>query len=977
MPVRGLPVAVVALAVLAAAPARADVADLLGRRITDVRLLAGAAAVDDAAVLTLVETRLGEPLRMADIRQTIDHLVALGRYADIRVFGDADGAEGVRLRYDVVPVARAARIVVAGVRGGDARSIRSDLEDQFGAEPAEARLPDLAAAIATRFRARGYPGVTVDTRAVPAGRPGRIVATFTVTPGPQTVVGRVHLDGPAALTAGLVSRLGLQAGRPLDRESLATRADAERDTLRASGFYEAVLSVAVDDAAAGAGAADVTVRVDPGDKVDVVFTGDALPEDRRRSLVPIERLRSVEEEVLEDASRNIEQYLRLEGYRAASAPVARTRTNGVLRVTFTVSRGPLHVVRRVDTSGVTALAPAELEPLLKLRDGEPFVEARVNTVAAALGEAYRVRGFAAVRVTPTITFPATTETARVPVDVRFLVVEGARSVVQAVRIDGASALDAATLAAELGLGAGKPFYRPQHVLDRETIERRYRNAGFQRATVTPSIAPTPDGAVTVVYTIDEGPQTLVDHVLVSGATRTSPDLIRREITLRPGSPLGYDAIIESQQRLSALGLFRRVRITEAPHAGAGRAKDVLVEVEEAPATGVTYGGGLEVGPFARESAQGTATDRFGVAPRAFAQVTRRNLFGKNRSISLLASASLRPTDPGDEEGPDAEGGYGLNQYRLVSTFREPRAFGTAGDAQISAFIERGIRASFNFDRQGVRADYAKRFANRVTVLGRYTYDFTSLFDTKIDVEDRLLIDRLFPQVHLSSVFGSVLRDSRDDVLDPTRGTVLGSDLELALRALSSEVGYVKSFGQAFAYRRLPGPRPFVVAAGLRLGVARGFERTVPRVDATGQPVVDASGAQVVDVIADLPASERFFTGGDSTVRGFSLDRLGSDATLDSDGFPTGGNGLVVFNTEIRTPHVKGVGVVAFVDSGNVFRRASDLNLGELRTTAGLGIRYRSPLGPLRFDVGFKLDRRDFNRGSERRVVYHLSLGQAF
>jgi outer membrane protein insertion porin family len=86
---------------------------------------------------------------------------------------------------------------------------------------------------------------------------------------------------------------------------------------------------------------------------------------------------------------------------------------------------------------------------------------------------------------------------------------------------------------------------------------------------------------------------------------------------------------------------------------------------------------------------------------------------------------------------------------------------------------------------------------------------------------------------------------------------------------------------------------------------------------------------------------------------------------------------MVMNVELRTPHVKGVGLVGFVDAGNVFLRASDLSLGEVRAAAGLGIRYRSPLGPLRLDVGFKLDRRDLNRGTERRAVYHLSLGQAF
>lgn len=970
--------AALALVALAAGEARADVADLLGRRITDVRLVAEGQPVTDRTAIELVETRLGATLRMADVRQTIDHFVTLGRYADIRIYAEADGADAVHLRYEVVPVARAARLVFQGGSGDDVRTLRADLLDRFGPEPAESRLPEISEVVRTYFRAHGFPAARVDLRTAPAGRPGRFVLTVAVTPGRQTVVGAVTVDGPESATAGLLDRLGLVRGRPLDTDTLDARVDAARDEIRAGGYYEAVLLVNVAEPAPATGAADVTVRLNLGSRVRVVFAGDPLPDDRRRALVPIERLRSVEEEVLEDASRNIEQHFRLEGYRAAAAPATRTRANGELRVTFTIARGPLHVVRTVDTAGVVALPPTELEPLLKLREGEPYVDERIGAVGAALGEYYRVRGFANVRVAPDVAIGGTAENGRVPVDVVFRIVEGARSIVRQVRIDGAIAIAPGDLAAQLGLVAGKPFYRPQHVLDRELIERRYRNAGFQRATVTPQITPLEGGdGVELVYTVIEGPRTTVDHVLVTGSTRTDPGLIRREITLRPGAPLGYDAIIESQQRLSALGLFRRVRITEAPHGGAGHGRDVVVEVEDAPATGVTYGGGLEIGPFARTSDTGTATDKFGAAPRGFFQITRRNLFGKNRSISLFASASLRPTDPGVESGKGAQGGYGLNQYRVVGTFREPRAFGTAGDAQLSAFTERGIRSSFNFDRQGVRAEYARRFANRLTALGRYQYDFTTLFDTKIAVADRLLIDRLFPQVHLSSLFGSLLRDSRDDVLDPTKGAVLGSDLELALRTLGSEVGFAKSFGQAFVYRRLPGPHNFVAAAGLRLGLARGFERKVQRVDASGTLVLDASGTPVVDVVADLPASERFFAGGDSTVRGFALDRLGSSATLNTDGFPTGGNGLVVMNAEIRTPHVKGVGLVAFVDSGNVFLRAGDIDAGEFRTTAGLGLRYRSPLGPLRFDIGFKLDRRDFTGGAERRAVYHLSLGQAF
>ncbi len=965
-----------ALVALGARPAAADIGALLGRRVTDVRVEARGLAVTDRGVLTLVETARGDLLTMNGVRQTIEHFVTLGRYADVRVFGEPDG-EGVRLRYEVVPVERVTRLEFQGHPDLDARALRADLIDRFGATPQASRLPEMAQAVVTRYQARGYPAAQVETRTTPEGRDGTVMATFLIAPGRQTVVGRVTVDGPADATRGLPERLGLVPGRPLDADTLATRVDEAEDALKGDGYYEAIVNAQVTAAPEGGGA-DVAVRVNLGDKVAIVFEGDALPGDRRRNLVPIDRLRSVEEEVVEDGSRNIEQYLRLEGYRAATAPAARTRANGVLRITFDVDRGPLHVLGRVEAAGVAALPRQELEPLLKLQPGEPYVDARIAAVGGALVEYYRVRGFAAVSVLPQVTFPGGPDPARVPVDVRFQITEGPRTVVTGVRIDGATALPEAQLTADLGLTTGKPFYQPQQAIDRDTIERRYRNAGYQRAAVDarPVLNAERTG-VTVTYVVREGPQTRVDHILVAGTARTSPDLVRREITLRPGGPLGYDAIIESQQRLSALGLFRRVRITEAPHGIDDTARDVLIELEEAPSTSASYGGGLEVGQRTRRTDADTATDRLEIAPRGFFEITRRNLWGKNRSVSLLTSVSLRPTDPGVDEGPEAEGGYGLNQYRVVGTFREPRAFDTPGDAQFSAFLERGIRSSFDFDRRGVRAEYARRFTNRLVVLGRYSYDFTEIFGRDIAVENQLLVDRLFPQVRLSTMFASVIRDSRDDILDPVRGTVLGGDLDVALPALGSEVGFTKGFVQSFVYKRLPGSRPWVVAAGARLGVARGFEKRVPRLDAAGQPVLGADGAPLVDVVTDLPASERFFTGGDSTVRGFALDRLGSQSTLNADGFPTGGNALVVLNAELRTPPLKGVGLVGFLDAGNVFLRAGDVALSELRTAAGFGIRYRSPLGPLRFDIGFKLDRRDFSRGTERRAVYHLSLGQAF
>jgi outer membrane translocation and assembly module TamA len=170
----------------------------------------------------------------------------------------------------------------------------------------------------------------------------------------------------------------------------------------------------------------------------------------------------------------------------------------------------------------------------------------------------------------------------------------------------------------------------------------------------------------------------------------------------------------------------------------------------------------------------------------------------------------------------------------------------------------------------------------------------------------------------------------------------------------------------------------VVALAARVGVADGFPRTVALVGSDGQPVLAASGRPIVEIVEDLPASERFFAGGDTTVRGFSLDRLGNAETISPSGFPTGGNGEIVLNAELRMALFGPFGVTTFLDAGNIFPRAGDLDLTDLRSAAGVGLRYDSPVGPLRLDLGFNLDPSELVPGTrERRAVFHISLGQAF
>ena len=968
----------------------------LGRTVTDVRVEIAGQPVIDPNVLGLIETRVGEALEMHAVRSTIDHLVGLGRFEDVRVFA-SPADQGVTLRWQLTPVRRIARVSVSGNAVLPVAGIRSELTDRYGALPSSNRVPDMVATLTAYYADRGFPRATILPRIEdeePA--PERVELVLTIDAGERVTIGAVNLTGtPLEPAAEVLDRLELQPGRPYDRPAIDARIAAYEESLRERGYYEAQVRESSVIAADGR-TMSVTATVSTGPRVSLVFAGDPLPDGDPDDLVPIRAERSVDLDLLEDASRAIEDGLRQEGYRSAQAPYARLQKGDELVVTFTVARGPLHRVDSVDILGNAALDRAAIAPLLQIKPGEPFVEARAGVVAAAITELYRVRGYtqaavkAAVQVLPETTGASATYR---PVAIRFEIQEGAQTVVSSVAVEGTTAIPAETLKAQLALGAGRPFYRPQLSVDRETIDRAYRNRGFQNVSVISQLA-FADGQVAITWTVREGDQITIDRILINGNSRIATTLIQRELTIQPGRPISDDAMLESQRRLAELGLFRRVRITELPRTGS-LTRDVLVDVEEAATTTIDYGGGVEVGRIGGRDDEGFAIDELDIGPRGFFAISRRNLWGKNRSVTLFGRVTVRRDREETNTGaalPEAataeeSRGYGFHDYRGLFTFREPRAFGTTGDAQFAAFVEQARRTSFSFNRKGLASDYARRMA-AITYTGRYTFDYTKVFEEEISVDEQLLIDRLFPQVRLSKVLGAVLRDSRDDVLDPQRGAVIGVDTTVAAKVLGSEVGFVKSFAQGFVYHRLPG-RGVVVAAGARLGVAVGFSQEVPEVLEIAQrrEIHGVQALRFVDraesepfptEIRELPASERFFAGGDTTVRGFALDRLGSAETLDDQGFPKGGNAMAIFNLETRAPYWKNLQFVWFLDTGNVFRRVTDVRLDELRVTSGLGFRYRSPIGPLRVDWGWKLSTQLLETGGrERSNVLHISLGQAF
>ncbi len=944
------------------------VAGYVGKPIVEVRLVSEGRPTDDPASMALVETRVGQPLSMTAERASITHLFGLGRFEDVQVEAiDAPG--GVALRYDLVPLHSVQRVDFRGAGGLSEGLLRQTMTNRFGAAPPVGRAPEIARTLEQLYREHGYLRAAVRPHATQLHDPDRTVLEFEVDAGAQARIGTVAIEGvPAEGRDAFLREVHALPSAPYDPSEITSRLADYAKKLRKRGRYLAAASYR-SKPAGDETVVDLIINLDTGPVVMVAFRGDPLPQDKHAELVPIAREGSVDQDLIEDSIQRIKSYLNQQGYWKADASADRQEAQGTLTVAFTVRRGPHYrIADGVEVVGNQSVPIEQLRPALaKLQANDVFVESNLGAAVSAIAGVYQRLGFARAKVNAAANESNPSSTGEGLVKPVIAITEGPLTRVGDVTFEGNAAVPEEQLRGVVKSTPGAPFYQPQVVADYDAVMLEYRNRGFAAASVLVVPGLSPDGTrANLTFQIHEGQQTIVDHILIVGNTRTDSRVITRELLLKEGKPLGEEDLLESQRRLGSLGLFRRIRIDPLSHTSGG-STDVLVTVEEAATLTMSYGGGLEASRLLRAGPGGEAEERLEFAPRGFFDVGRRNIGGKNRSVNLYMRGSLRPKSP-EPDGTERTG-FGFGEYRLVGTFREPRAFGINADVLLTAAVEQGVRSSFNFARKGVNAEIVHRLSPGIRASARYAFGTTRTFDEQLDPADQARIDRLFPQVRLSGFGGAISRDTRDDVLDPTRGTFLSADGSVAARALGGQVGFMKSYIQGLWFQRVPVKPRVIFASRLAIGLADGFERVLPAIDAEGNPTTE--------IVDDLPASERFFAGGDTSVRGFALDTVGAPNTISSTGFPKGGNALLLMNGEVRLPVWGDIGAAVFMEGGNVFNRVTEFDFGELRGSAGFGIRYRSPIGPIRFDIGFKMDRRQIGGELEPRRAFHFAIGQVF
>jgi outer membrane protein assembly complex protein YaeT len=869
-----------------------------GEPIASLRLEVPAA--DAARLAPLVELRPGTPLAPDALRHAVELLYATGEFEDVVVHAETTPA-GLAIVIRPEPAPLLVDVVREGDRVLDAAALRRLTRLREREALWQPRLERAARDVAVQLTEQGFleARVTAEARRRAAGAD----AVFRISAGRLVRVERLALEGVAGSQAVALLALGRpRRGEAYRRRAATDAAERMRKRLVAAGFWRAAVSVreVYDPARARVALA---FAVERGAPVSVAFEGDRPGprlEARVRRLV---RDGAARPDALEEASDRVEAALRRRGHRAAVAGYRLEYGTDRAGVVFTTRAGPA-----AQTASVTVSGAPGLSALPRLRPGEPLEDRRLDEDVRALSRALEEDGHAQAVVEA----EAAEGGGQVPVVYR--VTAGPRTVVSAFEVVAPGDVPADSSARELRTRPGRPYRARALAQDRADLLAAYRNAGHLDAEVTPELSFSEDrGGVTVRLRVVPGPRTDVDHVVVGGLSRTREQVVRRELSLREREPLGLGRLLESQRRLQGLGLFESVSVSELDPETLG-ARSVLVAVREGPRTTVSYG----LGYAERDLLRGSV------------EVTRRNLAGLDRSLTGFVRASFLGS-------------------RLLASYREPYLLGRKQELFLTAFREEEDREAFDFIRYGGILQTARKLGRDWSLILRGAYQRTSVFAIEVDLEE---VDRQFRDTVTAGPSASVVKDTRDDPLDPHRGFFLGGDLQLSSSALGGD-SFLKGFLQASSFERLT-PRATLALSG-RVGLARTFGAGVP---------------------GRLPLPDRFFAGGDTSIRGFELDRVGPLEPSESQPMsfvPTGGNALLVANAELRVETARRFSVALFTDAGNVYPQVSELDLGDVRYAAGIGLRYLSALGPLRIDWGFKLNR----RASESRSHVHLTIGHAF
>ncbi len=976
-----------AVAILVVLPLTA--ADLDGLPVVSIEFEPRSQPVSPERREELVVVKPGAPLDQRQVGESIRNLFATGRYTEIAA--DTTPMEGgVKL---VFLTKRSYFIGGVDVTGVPAPPSRIQLVNAANLKLGEPYWPDDIAVAQQTLRqvltANGYALARIEVRENEHPETQQVDILFEITPGARAGIGKIVITPGAAgaagpLTADEVRRIGgWRQAEEFTQRRLQRGIERLKKYYHERDFWQADARVVAQPFNPDTNEIDLVVQIIPGPRVLVRVEGDSFSQKQLQRYLPIYVEGVVDDDLLAEGARNLRDYLQTQGYFSAQVDFFLAHNSDeMIEVVYRVRRGERQQLVRVEVAGNNYFDRDTIrerlliqEKNLDLRRGR-FSETLVTRDEAVIRDLYRSNGFRDVQVRSRVERNALGKAGDLAVF--FNITEGRQTVVEELVITGAEKIPPDRFYSQLASAPGQPFSEVNVATDRELILAEYFNAGYQDADLVWTPAPTEDPyKMRVEYTIREGEALFVRRPIVSGLTHTSPALVDKQIQIRRDEPLSQGDMFETQRRLYDLGIFSRVDVGLQNPEGREDAKNVLLELEESRRWTVGVGGGAE---FARIGGN-DVTSPLGNAsfsPRVTFEVTRLNVRGIGHTFSLRTRFS------------------DLQQRGLV-TYEAPRWTGSdRWNMTISGLLDtsRDVR-TFRGRRLEGAMQLRQQLSKPSTAFYRFTYRRTVIDE----VLTSAFLNPLASQtVRVGLLSGTYIQDRRDDPTNSTKGIFNSVDLSLASGWWGSQPDFFRFLGQNSTYHRISGR--VILARTLQLGLM------VPWSTFSG--VEDGIDPSDLGFNPDprIPLSERFFSGGANSHRGFPINQAGPrDPTT---GFPIGGGAQFLNSLELRFPlRWQNMGGVLFHDAGNVYSKLGRISFrGSQRSTqaedltvfdfdymvhaVGVGLRYRTPIGPVRFDIGYNLNPPRFvgqvaGPGGElvsqvQRIShfqFHFSVGQTF
>ena len=984
---------------------------------------AGVVFGDHESVPSGLQQQAGHPLDPEAVRADLHTLFATGRYKDISVSSrQATGAEqGLILLYTGTPQLFVGRVMVSGVAEDRLSNL---LEASTSLEPGKPYADDdLARAVSglkETLARNGYQTPTIDQQTSLDEAHALIDLTFHVVLGVQARVGKVEVAGndTGISVAEFRRRGGLDCSRivtlfvhsckpKVNQNTVSNALSGVRSYYLKNQRLEGTISLPSSDYSPPRRQMDYHFAANQGPLVRVVVQGVKLSQSRTRLLVPVYQEGAVDNDLLNEGSFNIRDYLQQRGYFDASVSVALTGS-GTRNVTATynVVLHQKHKVTAVTIKGNHYFDTDTLEELLRVKKGDnyqpsgKYSSTLLRADVASIEALYRTNGFEDVKVTSNVVDSDADlkdqHAKHARLQVAYTIQEGQQNHFGSVTIEGVDATRAAAVKALLSSAPGQPYSLLTLSNDRDALYAYYLSEGYEHVRVDLAQQPSPADAsrTDVTLAVVEGQQVRIADVLLSGNAHIRLSVVQHEMTVHAGAPLDQAALLQTQRNLYNLAEFNEVDVAVQNPDGATPAKNVLVQLTEARRWDVTYGFGIEAQsgtpalvPGQSRGLTAAQNGKAGVSPRVSLDVSRTALRGTQDSLTLHTT-------------------YGLLERVATLSYNSPRLFGKqaltgtlsggyANVQDITTFASSTLQGDVRATQKRGRAD---------TFIYDFQYRRVSIDQNSLEITPNL-INQLSEPVIVGGPAFTYLHDTRDpSPLNAGKGHLFSVQDFVATSKFGSGTNFNKFDASESSYLTF-GKKKYVFARNLRIGFENPWGPNPNAVNAGGQIGVSSQACAGALLTANptcnpVPLPERLYAGGATSHRGFGINDAGPrDLTT---GYPVGGSGVVVNTFELRLPPPTlplvgdSISFVAFHDMGNTFQYPGDMftsilhfhqpNRGTCRDLTiagvaagsqptatqqanavgncnfnyyshalGVGVRYGTPVGPLRADFSYNLN----------------------